>query len=206
MFNSIKEARVELIRSVAGFCAAAALTEPAGKGDLTWGNNAPDVETKFLDDPQVLLRLADWMKEYGREHRQPIWLQEAALIERLDAVLLVGLKHGSPPMLDCGACGFATCAEFVEATRQRLAAHEEAFDGGPQCTLRSITLGIVIASTIEVAHLHGLDTHCNTRIAIAARKLGLIEAKAAIAMAMTQAQLGFDDATLPAFAINGGEQ
>jgi hypothetical protein len=58
MFNSIKEARVELIRSVAGFCAAAALTESAAKGDLAWENNAPDVETKFLDDPQVLLRLA----------------------------------------------------------------------------------------------------------------------------------------------------
>ena len=97
----------------------------------------------------MLLRLADWMKQYGREHRQPIWLHRAAFIEQLDAVLLVGLKHGSAPMLDCGACGFATCAEFVEATRRRLAAHDEAFDfGGPQCTLRGITLGIAIASTI----------------------------------------------------------
>jgi len=84
MFNSIQEARIELVRSVARFCAAAALTEPAVKGDLACGNNVPYVETKFLDDPQMLLRLADWMKEYGREHRQPIWLHEAALIERLE--------------------------------------------------------------------------------------------------------------------------
>ena len=207
MFNSIQEARIELIRSVARFCAAAAFTEPAAKGDPAWGNNAPYVETKFLDDPQMLLRLADWMKQYGREHRQPIWLQGAALIEQLDAVLFVGLKNGSAPMLDCGACGFATCAEFVEATRQRLAAHEETFDfGGPQCTLRGITLGIAIASTIEVARLHGLATHCDTRIAIAARELGLIEAEAAIAIAMTQAEPGFDDAAIPAFAINDGQQ
>ena len=59
MFNSIQEARIELIRSVARFCAAAAFTEPAAKGDPAWGNNAPYVETKFLDDPQMLLRLAD---------------------------------------------------------------------------------------------------------------------------------------------------
>ena len=87
MFNSIQEARIELIRSVARFCTAAALTEPAVKGDLAWGNNVPYVETKFLDDPQMLLRLADWMKQYGREHRQQIWLQGAALVEQLDAVL-----------------------------------------------------------------------------------------------------------------------
>ena len=62
MFNTIQEARLELIQSVARFCAAAALTEPAAKVDLAWGNKAPFVETKFLDDPQTLLRLADWMK------------------------------------------------------------------------------------------------------------------------------------------------
>jgi uncharacterized ferredoxin-like protein len=207
MFNSIREARIELIRSVARFCAEATLTEPAAKGDLAWEDNAPYLETKFVDDPQMLLRLADWMKQYGREHRQPIWLQEAALIERLDAVLFVGLKHGSEPMLDCGACGFATCAEFVEATRRRLVVHEEAFDfGGPQCTLRGITLGIVIASTIEVARLHGLATHCDTHIAIAARKLGFIEAEVAIAMTMTQPEPGFDDAVIPGFAINDRRQ
>ena len=41
MFSSIQEARIELIRSVARFCAAAALTERAAKGDPAWGNNAP---------------------------------------------------------------------------------------------------------------------------------------------------------------------
>lgn len=67
-------------------------------------------------------------------------------------------------------------------------------------------MGIAIASTIEVARLHGLATHCDTRIAIAARKLGLIEAEAAIALVMTQAQPGFDDTAIPAFAVNDGEQ
>jgi hypothetical protein len=34
----------------------------------------------------------------------------------LDGVLFIGLKDWYPPIYDCGACGYATCAEFTEAT------------------------------------------------------------------------------------------
>ena len=64
----------------------------------------------------MLLRLAGWMRQRGRERRQEIWLRDAALAERLDGVLFIGLKDWYPPIYDCGACGYATCAEFIEAT------------------------------------------------------------------------------------------
>ena len=121
MFNSIDEAKGEVIRSVGRLCAAAAVTAPKSGGQLFLRGKPLFIETVLVDDHETLLRLAGWMRRRGRERRQEIWLRDAALAERLDGVLFIGLTDWYPPIYDCGACGFATCAEFTEATRQRRA-------------------------------------------------------------------------------------
>ncbi|MGE5269660.1 MAG: DUF2148 domain-containing protein [Thiohalocapsa sp.] len=185
MFNSIDEAKGEVIRNVARLCAAAAVTAPKSGGQLFRRGKPLFIETAFLDDCETLRRLAAWMRQRGRERRQEIWFRDAALAERLDGVLFIGLKDWYPPIYDCGACGFATCAEFVEATRQRRADSEALEFGGPQCNLRDIDLGIAIGSAAKAASLYNVDTRCQTRIAVAARKLGLIKAEIAVALSMT---------------------
>lgn len=185
MFNSIDEAKGELIRNVARLCAAAAVTAPKSGGQLFLRGKPLFIETVFIDDRETLLRLAAWMKQRGRERRQAIWLRDAALAGRLDGVLFIGLKDWYPPIYDCGACGYATCAEFVEATRQRRADSEVFEFLGPQCNLRDIDLGIAVGSAAKAASLYGVDTRCQTRIAVAARKLGLIQAEIAVALSMT---------------------
>jgi len=199
MFNSIDEAKGELIRSVARLCAAAAVTAPKSGGQLFLRGKPLFIETVFVDDRETLLRLAGWMRQRGRERRQEIWWRDAALAERLDGVLFIGLKDWYPPIYDCGACGFATCAEFVEATRQRRVDSEGFEFKGPQCNLRDIDLGIAIGSAAKAASLYSVDTRCQTRIAIAARKLGLIQAEIAVALSMTVTHKnpGFD-ARMPA--------
>ena len=199
MFNSIDEAKGELIRSVARLCAAAAVTAPKSGGQLFLRGKPLFIETAFIDDHETLLRLADWMKQRGRERRQAIWLRDAALAERLDGVLFIGLKDWYPPIYDCGACGYATCAEFVEANRQRRADSEVFEFKGPQCNLRDIDLGIAVGSAAKAASLYNVDTRCQTRIAVAARKLGLIQAEIAVALSMTVTHKnpGFD-ARMPA--------
>ena len=158
MFNSIDEAKGELIRSVARLCAAAAVTAPKSGGQLFLRGKPLFIETVFVDDRETLLRLAGWMRQRGRERRQEIWWRDAALAERLDGVLFIGLKDWYPPIYDCGACGYATCAEFVEATRQRRA-DSEAFEfKGPQCNLRDIDLGIAVGSAAKAASLYNIDT------------------------------------------------
>ena len=185
MFGSIDEAKSELVRTVARLCAAAAVTAPKSGGQLFLRGKPLFIETVFIDDRETLRRLADWMRRRGHERRQAIWLRDAALAERLDGVLFVGLKDWYPPIYDCGACGFATCAEFTEATRQRRA-DSAAFEfAGPQCNLRDIDLGIAVGSAAKAASLYSVDTRCQTRIAVAARKLGLIEAEVAVALSMT---------------------
>jgi uncharacterized ferredoxin-like protein len=206
MFNSIDDAKSEIIGSVARLCAAAAVTAPKSGGQLFRRGKPLFIETVFVDDHATLQRLAAWMKRRGRERRQAIWLRDAAFAERLDGVLFIGLKDWYPPIYDCGACGFATCAEFVEATRQRRA-ESEAFEfAGPQCNLRDIDLGIAVGSAAKAASLYSVDTRCQTRIAVAARKLGLIQAEIAVALSMTVTHKnpGFD-ANIPAVDFDSAE-
>lgn len=199
VFKSIDEAKGELIRSVARLCAAAAVTAPKAGGQLFLRGKPLFIETVFVDDRETLLRLAGWMRQRGYERRQPIWMRDAALAERLDGVIFIGLKDWYPPIYDCGACGFATCAEFTEATRQRRADSEVFEFKGPQCNLRDIDLGIAVGSAAKAASLYNVDTRCQTRIAVAARKLGLIQSEVAVALSMTVTHKnpGFD-ARMPA--------
>ncbi len=199
MFNSIDDAKGELIRTVARLCAAAAVTAPKSGGQLFLRGKRLFIETVFIDDRETLARLARWLRQRGRERRQAIWLRDAALAERLDGVLFIGLKDWYPPIYDCGACGFATCAEFMEATRQRRTDSEFFEFAGPQCNLRDIDLGIAVGSAAKAASLYSVDTRSQTRIAAAARKLGLIRSDVAVALSMTVTHKnpGFD-ARMPA--------
>ena len=195
MFTLIDEARTDIVRTVGALCAAAAVTAPKSGGQLFIRGKPLFIETVFIDDRDTLRKLAAWMRARGRERRQDLWFRDAALAERLDAVLFIGLKDWYPPIYDCGACGFATCAEFMEATKQQRADSETFEFRGPQCNLRDIDLGIAVGSAAKAASLHNVDTRCQTRIAVAARKLGLIEAEVAVALSMsvTHKNVGFDN-------------
>ncbi|HEV8679153.1 MAG TPA: DUF2148 domain-containing protein [Stellaceae bacterium] len=206
MFNSIDEAKGEIVRGVARLCAAAAVTAPKSGGQLFLRGKPLFIETVLIDDRDRLTRLAAWMRQRGRERRQAIWWRDAALAERVDGVLFIGLKDWYPPIYDCGACGYATCAEFIEATRQRRK-DSDAFEfGGPQCNLRDIDLGIAVGSAAKAASLYGVDTRCQTRIAVAARKLGFIQAEISVALAMTVSHKnpGFD-ARMPTTDFDAAE-
>jgi uncharacterized ferredoxin-like protein len=102
-------------------------------------------------------------------------------------VLFIGLAKWYPPVYDCGACGYATCAEFLKAVavqREREAADDWAFTG-PICQIRCIDLGIAVGSAAKVASMHNVDARCQTRIAAAARHLGIIQADLAVALSMS---------------------
>jgi uncharacterized ferredoxin-like protein len=109
-------------------------------------------------------------------------------------VLFVGLNRWYPPNYDCGACGYATCAEFMRATKKLRLESDELEFVGPQCNLRDIDLGIAVRSAAKTAAIHSIDARCQTRIAVAARKLGVIKADSAVALSLslTQKAIAFD--------------
>jgi uncharacterized ferredoxin-like protein len=61
MFNSIDEAKGEVIRTVGRLCAAAAVTAPKSGGQLFLRGKPLFIETVLVDDHETLLRLAGWI-------------------------------------------------------------------------------------------------------------------------------------------------
>lgn len=195
MLNGIEEIKAEAVRTAARLCAAAAVTAPKSGGQLFIRGKPLFIETVIVDDKPTLERLAEWMRARGRERRQEIWFRDAAMAERIDAVLFIGLKDWYPPIYDCGMCGYATCAEFMAATKELREKSADFEFVGPQCNLRNVDLGIAVGSAAKAASMYNVDSRCQTRIAVAARRLGIIQAEAAVALSLsvTHKNVGFDN-------------
>jgi len=186
--------RADTVRQVAKLMAAAAITAPKSGGQLFNAGKPLFMETVIVDDRDTLHELAEWMRARGKERRENIWFRDAEAADLIDAVLFVGLKDWYPPNYDCGACGYATCAEFLHATKPLRDDSVELEFVGPQCNLRDIDLGIAIGSAAKTASLNNIDCRCQTRIAVAARKLRIIDADIAVALSLslTHKAVGFD--------------
>jgi uncharacterized ferredoxin-like protein len=183
------------VRQVAQLMAAAAITAPKSGGQLFLAGKPGFMETVIADDPGTRGRLAAWMRARGSERRERIWFRDAEAAEAVDAILFVGLLPAwYPPNYDCGACGYATCAEFLHHTKTLRSQSAELEFTGPVCNLRDIDLGIAVGSAAKTAAIHSIDCRCQTRVAVAARKLGLIQADHAVALSlsMTHKAVGFD--------------
>ncbi len=187
-------------RHFAEFCAVAAMTAPKSGGQLLARGAKPFIETVIVEDPDTLARLAAWLRERGTRLKDPIWFRDADVTEKLDLVLFIGLAHWYPPVYDCGACGYATCAQFLKA----LAVHREKDERddwefpGPICQIRCIDLGIAVGSAAKIASLNNVDARCQTRLAAAARHLGVIAADLAVALSMSVTHKNiFFDRTMP---------
>src|SRR5438876_1120756 len=190
-----EELRAATVRQVAQLMAAAAITAPKSGGQLFLAGKPNFMETVIADDAATRRDLAAWMRARGREHRERIWFRDADAAEAVDAILFVGLLPGwYPPNYDCGACGYATCAEFLHYTNTLRSQSAELEFTGPVCNLRDIDLGIAVGSAAKTAALHSIDCSCLTRVATAARKLGYITAEVAVAMSLsvTHKAIGFD--------------
>jgi uncharacterized ferredoxin-like protein len=187
--------RAGTVRQVAQLMAAAAITAPKSGGQLFLAGKPNFMETVIADDTATRHELAAWMRARGSERRERIWFRDAEAAEAVDAILLIGLLPGwYPPNYDCGACGYATCAEFLHHTKNLRAGSAELEFAGPVCNLRDIDLGIAVGSAAKTAAIHSIDCRCQTRVAVAARKLGLIRAghSVALSLSMTHKAVGFD--------------
>jgi uncharacterized ferredoxin-like protein len=186
--------RSDTVRQVAKLMAAAAITAPKSGGQLFIQGKHNFIETVIVDDTETKSALAEWIRARGKERREAIWFRDAQVAEAVDAILFVGLSDWYPPNYDCGACGYATCAEFLHETAELRRESAELEFAGPTCNLRDIDLGIAVGSAAKTAALHSIDCRCQTRVAVAARKLGVIHADVAVALSLslTPKAVGFD--------------
>jgi uncharacterized ferredoxin-like protein len=186
--------RTETVVQVAKLMAASAITAPKSGGQLFLAGKHNFMETVIIQDTDARHELAEWMRARGKERREAIWFRDADVAETIDAVLFVSMADWYPPNYDCGACGYATCAEFLHATKPLRDDSAELEFVGPTCNLRDIDLGIAVGSAAKTAAIHSIDCRCQTRIAVAARKLGIIRADIAVALSLslTHKSVGFD--------------
>jgi uncharacterized ferredoxin-like protein len=186
--------RVETVVQVAKLMAAAAITAPKSGGQLFLAGKPNFIETVIVEPPDERHALAEWLRARGKERREAIWFRDAEVAEAVDVILLVGISDWYPPNYDCGACGYATCAEFLHATKDLRDDSAELEFTGPTCNLRDIDLGIAVGSAAKAAAIHSIDCRCQTRVAVAARKTGLIRSDLAVALSlsMTHKAIGFD--------------
>jgi len=169
--------RADTVVQVAKLMAASAITAPKSGGQLFLAGKHNFMETVIVEPADTRHRLAEWMRARGKERREAIWFRDADVAEAIDAVLFV-----------------ATCAEFLHATKPLRDDSADLEFVGPTCNLRDVDLGIAVGSAAKTAAIHSIDCRCQTRIAVAARKLGLIRADIAVALSLslTHKAVGFD--------------
>ncbi len=119
--------------------------------------------------PDEIEALADEMAKYGQQTGKPNFDRDAAGVRAAGAVLLVGLKDAKPLSLNCGACGYAKCADMPMP-------HDGPEFRGPYCAWRLMDLGIAISSAVKTASIHNVDNRIMYRIGPVARNMGLIGA------------------------------
>ena len=137
----------------------------AARQMMTAARTAPkargvDIIEIVLIEGDELKALADRMVEIGNERNRPSFLRDAGNVLQAECVVVIGTKYQSLG-LNCGHCGFATCAEREQ-------------NGEVPCSLNSIDVGIAIGSACATAADLRLDTRVMYSIGVAVEQLGWI--------------------------------
>ena len=150
---------MDALHTVAELMAIAARTAPKAAGR--------DFVVTRIVEGDTLGQLADDMVRYGQESGKKNFDRDGENVRRSAAVLLIGLKDAAVVGLNCGGCGFEKCPPM------------NTFEGefrGPNCAIRLLDLGIALGSAVKVAAMLNVDNRIMYRIAVSARRLGLIDA------------------------------
>lgn len=151
------------VATVADLMALAARTAPKGKG-------VDALEIRVLEKKDMK-KLADRLENLGNERGIGFFLRDAMNLAASDGCVLIGCRGGESGGINCGGCGYATCAAFTRATKKK-SVTETPF-AGPNCVLRMADLGIAIGSAVKTAQIHNVDNRVMYSGGVAARDLGL---------------------------------
>ncbi len=110
--------------------------------------------------------------------------RDAENVRNSAAVLLVGVKGTVPKKperpIDCGACGYHSCAEFIKAEKKM----GEDFIG-PVCMFEAMDLGIALGSVVKMASEMNIDNRLMYTIGAAVKTLDMMEADVIIGVPLS---------------------
>lgn len=147
-------------RIVAELMKIAAITAPKAVGQ-------DFIEVKIATQEEINLIAQDMVK-IGDEKGITNWDRDAKGVEKANGLVLIGVLEHTGIGLNCGACGFSSCAAFNGANAKIDFA-------GPNCMLRLLDLGIAMGSAVKTAQIHNVDNRIMYRIGVAARRLELMK-------------------------------
>jgi len=152
MLINERDTRKERLLLVANEMMTAARTAPKGKGF--------DIIEVVLVADETIDKLSKAMLEYSAKTGLKFITRDALNILSAEALVLIGTRqqtHG----LDCGYCGFGTCAEKKE------------FSDIP-CAINTVDVGIALGSACAVASDHRVDSRVMFSVGRVAQELNLM--------------------------------
>jgi len=172
----------EVLETLAKSILLAARTAPKAKG-------VDDIITALVEKEDIEV-LASAMEKLADEKGAGfIFLKrDAANLRNAGAAVLIGVKTSGAAGLNCGACGFETCAEMLN--RQRV----EVDFRGPNCMFKYADLGIAVGAAVAKAKDFCIDNRVMYSVGAAARVSGLLDADVVfgIPLSVTGKNIFFD--------------
>ena len=150
------------VTAVAGLMALAARTAPKAHGD-------DEILLAVLTGVQIK-KLSRAMTDYGTKHGLGYFLRDARNVAASDACLVIGARGNATVGLDCGACGYATCAAMKKAAEKKRP--RTTTYAGPNCAVRMADLGIALGSAVKTAQIHNVDNRIMYTAGSVAMNLG----------------------------------
>ncbi|BBL68040.1 ferredoxin domain-containing protein [Methanoculleus chikugoensis] len=155
----------DAVEIVARLMALSARTAPKARGS--------DVIKTMIVTGREKEQLAGAMREYGEKHDAGFFIRDAGNVAASDACLLIGSLFADAVGLDCGGCGYATCAEMLDA--QRGTTPPATPFRGPNCIVRMADLGIAVGSAAKTASIHNVDNRVMYTVGVGALSLGWLD-------------------------------
>lgn len=178
--TSSKDIETDAILTVAKLMAASARTAPKGRG-------VDRIVTALVIGVEKE-RIAEAMEKKMREKKNPItaFEQDAKALRDSPCALLIGVRGTMPKKpenpLNCGACGYSSCAEFIKAEKRQ----GEDFTG-PVCIFEAMDLGIAVASAAKTASEMNIDNRVMYTVGAAAKALRILDADIIIGIPLSTA-------------------
>lgn len=147
MILNERDTRNEQVLRIGMQMMTAARTAPKGKG-------ADIIEVAMVTGEDIK-KLSDKMIAMVEEHGMKFFLRDADNLLSAECVILIGTREQTPG-LNCGHCGYPTCAEKR---------------AGVPCAVNSIDVGIAIGSACATAADHRVDTRVMFSAGMAAQRL-----------------------------------
>ncbi|MHB8164908.1 MAG: ferredoxin domain-containing protein [Methanoregula sp.] len=169
------------LTTVASLMALAARTAPKGKGVDT-------IIIRVLTGKEISA-LATRLSDLGETQGIGFFLRDAKNISACDACVLIGAQGDTITGINCGACGYTTCADMTKECKKRKNKKTTPFSG-PNCAIRMADLGIALGSAVKTAQIHNADNRIMYSGGVAAIDLGLMGKDCTVAYAIPLSATG----------------